>query len=126
MCNHSIHANSGRVDLNCHPKWSILGSASLRNLRRKIKCYFFPCTLQFSSGFHFILRLIICFMYVNSLENSHFDEYCVIGSCLLPSSLAYTLTHVLRIFNHLSIFLVTLHLLRNFCWKYPSKVATIS
>ena len=40
MCNHNIHANLGRVDLNCHPKWSILGSASLRNLGRKIKCYF--------------------------------------------------------------------------------------
>ena len=63
MCNHNIHANSGRVDLNYHPKWSILGSASLRNLRRKIKCYFFTCTLQLSSGFHFIFEIIVWCMY---------------------------------------------------------------
>jgi hypothetical protein len=63
--------------MNCHPKWSILGSASLRNLRRKIKCYFFTCTLQLSSGFHFILELIFFLRTLNSLENTHLNEYCV-------------------------------------------------
>ena len=41
MCSHNIHANSGQVDMNRHPKWSILGSTSLHNLRQEIKCYFF-------------------------------------------------------------------------------------
>jgi hypothetical protein len=37
MCSHNIYANSCRVDLNYHSKWSILGSASLHNLRQKTK-----------------------------------------------------------------------------------------
>ena len=77
MCSHNIHANSGRVDLNCHPKWSIVGRTLLRNLRRKIKCYFVTCTLQLFSGFHFILGLIVSFMYSQFTRNSHINEFCV-------------------------------------------------
>jgi hypothetical protein len=54
MCSHNVHANSGRVDLNCHPKWSILGSASLRNLRPKTKCFFYLYCITFQwFSFHF-------------------------------------------------------------------------
>ena len=62
---HNTHANLGQVDLNYHPKWSILSSASLRNLLvlYKSNVVYFTCTLQPSSGFHFILGLIVCFMY---------------------------------------------------------------
>ena len=40
ICSHNVHANLSHVDLNRHPKWSILGSTSLRNLQRETKCYF--------------------------------------------------------------------------------------
>ena len=66
MCSHNVHANSGRVDLNCRPKWSILGSASLRNIRQKTKC-FFTCIIQLFNGFHFLFW-IDNFLYVLSLH----------------------------------------------------------
>jgi hypothetical protein len=77
MCNHNIYANLGRVDLNCHPKWSILGSASLRNLRLETKRFFSLVLYNFPVVFISCLdeRFALCTL--NSLGISHFNEYRV-------------------------------------------------
>jgi hypothetical protein len=59
MCNHNIHSNSGRVDLNCHPKWSILGSASLRNLRQKINFFYLYSTTFHWFSFHYWINSLL-------------------------------------------------------------------
>jgi hypothetical protein len=75
ICSHNVHANSGWVNLNYHPKWSIVGSTSLDKFRRKTKCHFFTWILQLSSGFHFILGLIVCFMCSQFSGKLSFIEY---------------------------------------------------